>query len=66
MYIVKKIGRTSYVLSDTKRITKEIKRENFCGTGLALAGILKENETLEQWKDRVYKVRMELLINANK
>jgi hypothetical protein len=59
MYTVKKIKGINCVLRDLKRnvwqkdsyrnYVVRMPEPNFAGTGLALAGVLKEGQTLEEW-----------------
>lgn len=44
-----------YILKIVERETSIHNSPNFKGTGLALVGMLKKNETIEQFKKRIKK-----------
>ena len=48
-YEILKVNGYSYILSNFKRASKEFPQANFMGTGKALAGVLRKNQSLEDW-----------------
>ena len=64
-YITLQVNSRIHVLTDTDRSRQEqinvIPNPNYCNTGKALAGILRKNETLEDWINRKKMMSGELL-----
>lgn len=50
--LTKTVYRRTHVLVESRNRYGNYPEANYLGTGLALAGVLKENETLDQWKKR--------------
>lgn len=53
---VRKNGYTYVVVSNPRPMTKNYPEPDFLGTGMALCGVLKEGETLQEFIERKRKV----------
>lgn len=52
-YVIKNINNVNYVLTTSySRECDGLPNANFAGTGMALCGILQDEETIEEWHKR--------------
>ena len=65
MYRVIEFRGVSYVVRNYVRPGVAYDQPNFLGIGVALCGILKDNETIENWIDRLQASRIKSDMNFN-
>ena len=55
VYNIVTVGTRKHVVCTVTSRSGGVDNPNYMGTGMALCGVMKKGETLEQWKKRVGK-----------